>query len=156
MIEARGVVVRTERGRAWVKVSDRQEGCGRCDEPGGCRSVKLAYAVGGPKDTFSVADGIGVQVGEQVIVRMEDGAPLRGALASYGLGVALLICGAAIGHMLAADGYHDLFAVLGAVVGLGAAFGLNRLLYRSRRWRQMLQVDLVRDQDNCMLHAGRP
>ncbi|HRP94927.1 MAG TPA: SoxR reducing system RseC family protein [Rhodocyclaceae bacterium] len=155
MIEARGVVVRVEQGRAWVKVSDRQEGCGRCDEPGGCRSVKLAYAVKGPNDTFSVPDGIGVRVGEQVVVRMDDGAPLRGALASYGVGAALLLVGAALGHMLAGEGSQDLFAVVGGAIGLGAAFALNRLLYRSRRWRQMLHMDLARDEGDCTLHAGK-
>lgn len=155
MIEAKGVVVRVEQGRAWVKVSDRQEGCGRCDEPGGCRSVKLAYAVKGPNDTFSVPDGIGVRVGEQVVVRMDDGAPLRGALASYGVGAALLLVGAALGHMLAGEHSQDLFAVVGGGAGLGAAFALNRLLYRSRRWRQMLHMDLARDEGDCTLHAGK-
>lgn len=155
MIEAKGVVVRVEDGRAWVKVSDRDEGCGRCDEPGGCRSVKLAYAFKKPNETFSVPDPIGVQVGERVRVRMDDGAPLRGAMASYGMGAALLVAGAALGHVLAPVGNHDLAAVGGAAAGLAAAFAINRILYRSRRWRQMLHIDLARDEGDCTAHPGK-
>lgn len=155
MIEAKGVVVRVEEGRAWVKVSDRQEGCGRCDEPGGCRSVKLAYAVKAPSDTFAVQDSIGVHVGEQVLVRIDEGAPLRGALVSYGVGAGLLLAGAALGHAVAAEGSHDLFAIVGGALGLAAAFAVNRVLYRSRRWRQMLHMDLVKDDGDCALHPGK-
>jgi sigma-E factor negative regulatory protein RseC len=154
MIEARGVVLKVAPGRAWVKVSDRQDGCGRCDEPGGCRSVKIAYAIKPPNEVFSVPDPLGVQVGEKVRVRMDDGAPLRGALASYGVGVILLLGGAIAGHLLAGVGSQDMFALAGGVGGLVVAFAVNRMLYRSRRWRAALRMDLVRDQENCTLEPG--
>lgn len=154
MIEAKAVVVRVEAGRAWVRVSDRQDGCGRCDEPGGCRSVKIAYALKAPKDVFSVPDTLGVTVGDRVRVCMQDGAPLRGALASYGLGACLVLIGAAAGHGLAATGSEDLMAMIGAIVGLSIAYGLNRVLYRSRRWRGALKVQLVRDEGPCSLDSG--
>lgn len=154
MIEAKAVVVRVGAGRAWVRISDRQDGCGRCDEPGGCRSVKIAYALRTPKEVFSVPDTLGVAVGDRVRVCMEDGAPLRGALASYGLGACLLLVGAAAGHGLAPAGNEDLMALVGAIVGLGVAFGLNRVLHRSRRWRGALKIQLVRDEGPCPLGSG--
>lgn len=156
MIEARGVVLRVENGLAWVRVSDRQDGCGRCDEPGGCRSVKIAYAIKTPNEVFSLPDAIGVRVGDAVRVRMDDGAPLCGAMASYGLGVVLLLAGALIGHLVAAEGRQDLLALVGALSGLVAAFGINRLLYRSLRWRRALRMDLIRDTDPCVLPPGKP
>jgi sigma-E factor negative regulatory protein RseC len=156
MIEARAVVLRVEAGRAWVKVTDRQDGCGRCDEPGGCRSVKIAYALKAPTEVFSVPDSIGAQPGERVRVRMNDGAPLAGAMASYGLGAVLLLAGAAAGHFAAPAGGEDFSALLGGIVGLAFAFVVNRLLYRSRRWRGALRLDLARDDGSCTLDAGSP
>lgn len=149
MIEARATVVRVEPGRVWVRVDDRQDGCGRCDEPGGCRSVKLAYSLKPPTEVFSLADNSGLQQGEAVLIRMKDGAPLLGALGSYGLGACLLVAGAALGHALAAQGREDLFALIGGSLGVLLAIVFNRLLHRSRRWRGTLAMEIVRDPQTC-------
>lgn len=154
MIEARATVLRVAGGRAWVSVSDRPGvGCGRCDEPGGCRSAKIAYALKAPTDVFALPNAIAAQAGEQVLVRIDDGAPLRGALASYGLGVVLLLCGATVGHLLAPPGGADLYALAGAVGGLLGAVAINRLLLRSRRWRAALSVEMVRSAHPCVAHG---
>lgn len=156
MIEARAVVLRVAPGRAWVKVLDRQDGCGRCDEPGGCRSVKIAYSLKAPNEVFSVPDPIGVQPGDFVRISMNDGAPLAGAMASYGVGAVLLIAGAAVGHFAAPVGGEDGAALLGGATGLALAFLVNRMLYRSRRWRGALQLVLARDEPSCTLEVGNP
>lgn len=150
MIEACAIVVKVADGRAWVRVTDRQEGCGRCDEPGGCRSVKLAYAIRPPASEFSLPDTLGVAVGDEVVLRMQDGSPLRGALASYGLGAALLVVGAALGQQFGTSAQADAFALVGAMLGLSLAYGVNRMLHRSRRWRGLLQLEMVRPQADCV------
>lgn len=149
MIEARATVVRVETGRVWVKVEDRQDGCGRCDEPGGCRSVRLAYSIKPPTEVFSLPDHSGLRQGESVVIRMNDGAPLLGALGSYGVGACLLVAGAAVGHFVATGGREDLYALAGGSLGILIAIGFNRLLHRSRRWRGTLAMEVVRDQRAC-------
>lgn len=151
MIEARAVVVAVADGAARLRVVDRQEGCGRCDEPGGCRSVKLAYAIRPPVSEFSLPDTLGVKVGEEVGLRMQDGGSLRSALSSYGLAAVLLIVGAACGQWLAGG---DAAALGGALVGLLAAFVIHRVLHRSRRWRSALQVEMVRPEALCAHDFG--
>lgn len=145
MIEARATVLRATADRAWVRVGDRPGGCGRCDEPGGCRSAKLAYALKAPTEEFVLPNAIGARAGDEVLIRIADGGPLRGALASYGLGVVLLLVGAGAGHafstMTASNA--DLFALVGASAGLLAAVLLNRLMLRSSRWRGVLGVEMV-------------
>lgn len=150
MIEARAVVVDVARGLARVRVSDRQEGCGRCDEPGGCRSVRIAHAFKAPQEEFRVADTLGLQQGDRVLIRMADGAPLRGAMVSYGLGAALLVAGAGLGHGWAGAGQQDAYALVGAGVGLGLAIAVNRVLHFSRAWRDRLHIALVRDEGGCV------
>ena len=145
MIEANGVVTRLEDGDAWVRVDRSSGGCGRCDEPGGCRSIGLAYALKTPDAEFRLPNPSAVGVGDAVRIRIDERMPLRGAFATYGLGVVLLIAGAAVGHSLAAPAAEDFFALAGGTGGLLAALGLNRLLLRSGRWRRSLDVELAKD-----------
>jgi len=153
MIEARAIVLRVAGERAWVRVIDRAGGCGRCDEPGGCRSTKIAYALKAPNEMFELPNRIAAEAGEAVRIRIADGAPLRGALASYGLGACLLLAGAGVGHSLAPTGGADAYALAGGVIGLAVAAIAGRLLLRSRSWRSDLQVEMVRDAHECALHG---
>ncbi len=145
MIEANGVVTRLDGADAWVRVGRSSGGCGRCDEPGGCRSIGLAYVLKTPDEEFRLPNRIDARVGDAVGIRIDERMPLRGAIATYGLGVVLLIAGAAIGHSLAPGAGEDLFAFTGGVGGLAAAIGVNRLLLRSGRWRRSLDVELAKD-----------
>lgn len=154
MIEASAVVLALEGDRARVRVVDRPGGCGRCDEPGGCRSAKLAYALGQPNEEFVVPNPVGAKVGERVVILLRDGSALRGALLSYGLGACLLLGGAAVGHVIAGQGHEDGFALIGGVTGLLITLGINRLLYRSRNWRAAFAINMVRLDKGCNLGSG--
>lgn len=156
MIEARAVVTRAEAGEAWVRLSDRAGGCGRCDEPGGCGGASLAHALKAPRQLFRLPNGIEAEPGDRVRIRIEDGGPLRGAVLAYGLGVAMLVGGAAVGTWAAPPGQVDLLAALGAGGGLVASLLLNRLVLRSRRWSSRFAVEMVRESDACPHPAGRP
>lgn len=152
MIEAAAVVERLDGGHAWVRVQGRSGGCGRCDEPGGCRSAGIAYAFNAPKTLFKVPNRIGAQAGDAVQLRMQDGVPLRGALLSYGLGVALLVAGAAIGHAALAAGLQDAGAAGGGIAGLLVALLVNRALARSPRLHARFAIQMVHAAA-CTRHA---
>ena len=149
MIESRARVLWSSNGRMRVRVEDRPVGCGRCDEPGGCRSVRLTEALGGPTEEFELVNAVHARQGDEVWIRIQSGAPLRAAIASYGLGALLLLIGAGAGHYLAGTGYEDVAALAGGVSGLVLAIGLNRLLQRSRTWRHGLAVEIVSADRAC-------
>jgi sigma-E factor negative regulatory protein RseC len=112
--------------------------------------MKIAYALKAPNEVFSLPDSLGVRPGERIVIGLDDGAPLRGALASYGLGTVLLVLGAMLGGALAPLGANvDLFALMGSGMGLTLAVVLNRVLFRSRRWRSTFQMQMVRDSGRC-------
>ncbi len=140
-MQAFATVLRVGQGRAWLKVTDAGGGCGRCDEPGGCRSVQITQAFGLPRGEFALPLVAGIDAGDRVVITIPDGAPLQAALASYGLGVVLLLGGAAVGSFSTSG--TDLAAAVGAVAGLGLAVLINRLLARSRHWRARLRVELA-------------
>ncbi|WP_235864785.1 SoxR reducing system RseC family protein [Pseudothauera lacus] len=147
MIEARARVVAVEGAHAWVEVSEQPGGCGRCDEPGGCRSLKLSGLFRDPQQRFRLPNHIGARPGDSVRVCMSDGAPLRAALASYGLGALLTVCGGGLAALLGGGG--DAWVLGGALGGLALAALVNRTLMRSRRWRGGLQMTVAGDAPSC-------
>ena len=149
MIETRARVLWSSKGRMRVRVEDRPGGCGRCDEPGGCRSVRLTEALGGPTEEFELSNAVNARQGDEVWIRIQSGAPLRAAIASYGLGALLLLIGAGLGHYLAGVGHEDATALAGGLAGLVIAIGMNRLLQRSRNWRHGLAVEIVPAEQAC-------
>lgn len=153
MMEARAVVVCLDGDHAWVRVSEQAGGCGRCDEPGGCRSVKLTTVFKSPTETFRLPNAIGARPGDNVRICIDDGAPLRAALASYALAAVLLVGGGALGAM--ADGGGDMAVLAGAVGGLVLAWLVNRVLLRSRSWRSSLSMVVVGAVPSCGHAADR-
>lgn len=147
MMEARARILRIDNGQAWVKLSGKQGGCGRCDEPGGCGSVQISHAFGMPKDEFAMLVDSRFAVGDAVVIRIPDGAPLRAALVSYGLGTLLLLVGAALGSLAGGADRADAWGLAGAVAGLALAWGVNRVLPRSRSWRNSLSMELSVEED---------
>ena len=153
-MQARARVLRVEKGLAWLELSDTAGGCGRCDEPGGCRSVQVSHVFGAPDKVFALPMSFPVKPGDKVVISIPDGAPLSAALAAYGLATLLLLAGAAIGSVLGGDGRADLFGLVGGVAGLALAWSINKALPRSRNWRHRLRMELA-PEANCVqsLHS---
>lgn len=125
-MRVKGVVLRLEEDYAWVDVSIAQ-GCGRCQEPGGCGGVNIAQPFGSANRSVRVRNDIGARPGESVGVLIDDGLPLRGAMFVYGFPVFGLMAGAALGTGLASAGRSsDLSALVGAVAGCVIAILLAR------------------------------
>ncbi|MDR1461917.1 MAG: SoxR reducing system RseC family protein [Azoarcus sp.] len=142
MIEAKAVVIRADEGKAWARLVGHSGGCGHCDEPGGCHAPRFAEMFKSSDKVFSVDDPLGLHVGEQVKVLIDDGLPLRAAMASYGLGTALVLAGALLGVCLAPPAWADAASAAGAVTGLLSMVFVLR--YRARRrgaavWRLRLE-----------------
>lgn len=154
MMQARARVLRVEKDRAWLELSDAAGGCGRCDEPGGCRSVQVSHLFGGADKVFALPMSFPVRVGDKVVISIPDGAPLSAALVAYGLATLLLLAGAAVGSFVGGEGRADLFGLVGGVAGLALAWSINKALPRSRTWRHRLRMELA-PEANCVqsLHS---
>lgn len=120
-----GVVQRVDGAYAWVDVSVAQ-GCGRCNEPGGCGGVNIAKPFGASRQVLRVLNDSGAVAGEPVGVVIDDGVPLKAALRAYVAPVLGVLAGAALGTVLAPAGSVDLSAGLGALTGGGLAVLLVR------------------------------
>lgn len=141
-MQTRAQVLDVRAGAVRLRVAD-SGGCGRCDEPGGCRALRITDAFGLPRNEFVLPSTLALQVGDEVSIRIAEGSALKAALASYGLGALLLIGGAALGQLSAGTDGGDAAALVGGVLGLLLATGVNRFLMRSRNWRRQFELELL-------------
>jgi sigma-E factor negative regulatory protein RseC len=142
-MEKEAVVTAIEGTLAVIQVSVSGQGCGRCQEPGGCRGSVLTQAFGPVCRSFRVPNTIQARVGDWVVVRVGEFDMLRAALMVYLLPVVALVIGAFLGVALApASG--DRAALAGGGLGLAAAVGAIAWLHRRERRRGRLQPYLVR------------
>lgn len=140
-MEAQGVVRRLEGDEAVVEVTEEQGGCGRCHEPGGCKTGLLSHGFRHSCREFRVHNGIGAQPGEQVVLRVAEGSLLQAAFIAYLLPVASVLLGAGAGVAFAGGGATDMAALFGALAGLGlGAWGAQRLQRARARQAGLLPV----------------
>lgn len=99
-------------GYAWVE-PDRQ-GCGRCDEPGGCGGSGKGDLACAASRRVRVGNEIGAAVGQRVCIETSPGSVSRAASLGYILPLAGVLVGALLGQWLGAG---ELAAIIGAVGG---------------------------------------
>lgn len=112
-------VKRLDGAVAVVVVEANGGGCGRCDEPGGCRSGLFSQLFGSRVREFSVPNEIDARAGDRVSVRLAAGGLARSALTLYLIPVFAILVGAALGASIASEAHaRDMAAVGGSLVGL--------------------------------------
>ncbi len=99
MIEESAQVVAAEGEFVWVE-TQRQSTCGGCAANKGCGTATLAKVLGQKRTRVRALNRNGAQVGDQVIVGVEEAALLRGSLAVYAVPLLTLLAGSIIGSLL--------------------------------------------------------
>lgn len=145
-LETRAIVVSVDRQFALVQ-ANQANGCSQCNGKG-CGSGKLSQMFCSKPRQFQVDNSINASVGDEVIVSVAEGALLRGIGLVYLLPLLLLVTGAMLGTVLAAQaGQRDGYAAAGALSGLIAGFIFAKWVssrqarqqnrpYISRQWRE--------------------
>ena len=118
-LESPARVVKIERGATYVETeAGGQCGSGEC-QTSTCSTAVLTRIFSQKPKALRVNNPINAQVGEQVMLGLEEGAFLKSALLAYLFPLAALLLGAALGVWLAGpSGSRDLYAGLGALGGL--------------------------------------
>lgn len=123
-------------------------GCGRCHESGGCGGVSIAQPLCSTPKTLLVADDLGVQVGNKVLVAIPDALLSQGITRAYLIPLILLFFGSALGAILLPNLTPlqwqltpDIGAIAGAGIGLIAAWWQ---LQRNQQSRAMVAPRIVR------------
>jgi sigma-E factor negative regulatory protein RseC len=141
MAEMKGTVTTLDGDHAWVRIPE--EGCGRCQEPGGCGGGHLARAFCAPSRVYRVRNPSGARLGEEVTVMVRDRTLFRGAVAGYVLPLLGLFLGAALGREFAGE----TGSMAGAAAGLATAWGIQRM-------QQVQHFLLGPDPEPCIKQAN--
>ena len=126
MITEKASVVAVKGEFAWVE-TQRQTACAGCEAQKGCGTGLWARFFGQKVNRMKVMNPVGADVGDQVVLGLEDAVLVKTSIAVYGVPLALMLLGAGLGDMLAADPGSDtilsdwisvVFAGIGLLAGL--------------------------------------
>lgn len=121
MIEASGRVTALDDDYALVSIVGN--GCGRCHEEGGCGGQNLGQMFCSSPKVYRVPNPRNACIGDTVVVVIGEKALFRGALVAYGLPLAGLFVGAAMGLL----SFGDTGSIVGGLCGLCLGWGLLRI-----------------------------
>jgi sigma-E factor negative regulatory protein RseC len=126
-VREEGIVVESHGDRATIAV-ERGSACKHCSAKALCRPF------GETSNRIEVANPIGAEQGQRVVVAIEPTRLVRNAVVLYGVPLVALIIGAALGshvaRVLLGDNAADIGAIVGAAVFLAAALIALRVLDR--------------------------
>lgn len=135
MIETLAVVVKIDAHQVLVE-SQPQSACGGCQQQSSCSTHAIGSAL--KTKTFAVESDIPLQVGDAVVIAMDETSLLRAAFIQYALPLVALLLGAGSADSgLPKDlAYRELWVVGAAVVGFVLALGLIK------KYQQLLMPSL--------------
>jgi sigma-E factor negative regulatory protein RseC len=121
MIEEGARVVSVAPGLAWVETS-RRSACGSCHSSEGCGTSAVSKLFPARTNRLQVADAIGVEIGDQVVIGIAEDALTRASLLAYLLPLVTLILAAGGAELAGAgEGAGVLLGILGLFIGIWIA-----------------------------------
>lgn len=154
MIEEQVIVTSIAAQGAWVE-GIQQSACGSCSAKAGCgqhamsqlgKRVTLWLPSSEDKEGQSQAE---LEVGQQIVVGLPEGAILRSTLVLYGVPLVALVIGAIIGNAL----WGELGSIITAVITMMLGFKLAGLI--SERNKQQWQPQFLRNCSQTVMEFDR-
>lgn len=124
-MEQEAVVARVDGEEVIVVLVPSGNGCGRCQEAGGCQSGLMSQLFRNRPRQYRLRNSLDAMAGERVTVQVADSVPLRAAMLAYFVPAGLIVAGAWAAAILAEG--NDAATALGAGLGLAAAAFIARL-----------------------------
>lgn len=155
MLQERALVVAIQGDSAWVEVK-RQSSCSACQSGSSCGTSVIASFFPQRSMRLQVPDHQGAQVGQWVMVGLDESALQSAALLVYILPLVGLIGGAILGQWLGNhwwSGSMELASVAFGLLGMLTAFGAVRWI--AHRWaaqpEYQAQILYLFPKDNPMI-----
>jgi len=154
VLEEKGRIIESADGFACVQMQ-KKSACSSCSAAKGCGVSVLEQTIGTKVTNISASNEIGAEVGEDVIVAVDEGFLLKGSLLVYGLPLVVMMVAALLGDLAGRYVLHyegDSVAVLFGFCGLlGAVIWLRRSLQNVASSRHYQPVIVRRCSQHHML-----
>lgn len=129
MVEEQGIVIKVEKDFAWVKMQ-RKSSCGHCSAKEGC-STKAIEDIFKKEIEVRAINQSNVQVGDRVIVGLEEGALLKSSFTVYLIPLLSMLAATIFYETFAKKAFlpsHEILTVLAGLIGLaGGLFVIKHI-----------------------------
>ena len=145
MIEEQARVVAVEDGFVMVQTR-RGSACGQCASKKDCGSSTSTSDRGRAFTEIRIATTLSVEVGDTVVLGIDESALVKGALLLYLFPLIAMLVGGIIGDYgsRALGIHHELFQIILGVAGLASAIALTRYSKQSQLFQQRIEPVIVR------------
>lgn len=136
MLEEYGVVVEASDQYAWIQ-TQRRSACQHCQSNQSCGTASLSQLFGQKVNEVKVVNSLNVNIGDQVVIGIEEQALLHGSLLLYLLPLLTMFMGAISYEGLATQlnwPVQEGFTILAGLIGLG--LGLFLIRRWTARWKE--------------------
>lgn len=143
MIEETAHVVAADGEFVWVETR-RQSTCGSCAAKQGCGTSALAKVLGNRLARVRAINHGVAQVGDQVVIGIDEQALVRGSLAIYLVPLAGLLLGAVVGALMSTrllvtgEGLTIGLGIAGLLLGLAWVRGFTRRIHNDSRYQPVV------------------
>ena len=149
MLEEYAIVTACQGNQATLEI-ERRTACGLCGQKRGCGNATWGKLLGHNSHNFTAQNTVNAQVGDSVVVGIEENAVLNTTFYLYGVPLLGLIIGTVAADALFAN---QLYVILGAVLGLligflwlkGHLIGQNKA---GKAYQQNYQAKILRFAEN--------
>jgi len=151
------VTVTATKGELALVAAQRQSMCGSCDAKSSCGTSVLAKAFGGKGSQFLVANPIGAQPGERVVVGLDEAALPKASFLFYIVPLIALFLGALMGEQFAQQinsTFTEPLAILGGLLGLSAGLIQVRRVASGAADKKQFQAVILRRADTFTVQFG--
>ncbi len=146
MIEETAVVTRVENGLAWIE-TQRRSSCSACTISTGCGTSAIARMLGKRRAGMWVRDTQALQIGDVVVVGLEESSLVRGSLTVYAFPLFALFAAAGFGWLLFrwwGAAYTEIWQITFSLAGLAGGFAYLRRITRAWQQQQRFQPVVLR------------
>lgn len=119
MITENAIVVSIENNQTWIE-TQRKSTCGQCSANKGCGTSVLSKVMGNKLSKIKAINNINAQVGDEVVIGLNEQSLLKGAFMIYMLPLILLFLFSFVGQLIADNlqlGNSELLVIIFAVTG---------------------------------------
>lgn len=140
MIEETATIVDIKDSKLLLE-TQRQSACQSCSVKSGCGTSTIAKVVGNRSSQFVVDKTMDVQIGDQVIVAIEENALVQGSLLIYLLPIIIMLGFGLLAELIFST---ELLTIFSAILGLLVSIVAVRVILSRSGLQRSIQPRLIR------------
>lgn len=144
MITENAIVVSIDNNQTWIE-TQRKSACGQCSANKGCGTSVLSKVIGNKLTKIKAINNINAQVGDEVVIGLNEQSLLKGAFVVYMLPLILLFLFSFIGQLVSDNLLIQnnefliiLFAVTGFYLGMRKVKSFSTSIAKNEKYQPVI------------------